>query len=228
MDRKLSLWLATLGLCSLAHGQFVYPRPEYHEHEEGLYKEDPFITHYRKEFFSVFAGDFPRFEKAYAEIKTMSAKNQRDARAMIWLGNGETVEAGLQKAKGHDAEARKLLQKSRETLDRAVALRPEDPNVYMMRAATLYIQGQFWPSSQMPLRAWEELRDDCLRFIAFLGPKMARVSIHVRGETYGELGIAYEKLGDKAKAKAAFRKIIALDPGTDYETRAQKELERLG
>ena len=189
--------------------------------------EDPFIVKYRKEFFSVFRGDFKRFDRAFDEIVKMVAKDPKDARAIVWLGNGQTVKAGLLQNAGKKAEGEKMLAESRKNLDLAVSLRPKDPNIYMMRAATLFIQGQYWPESDIPRSNWEKLRDDCKKFIAYLGPdRIKRVSIHVRGEALGELGIAYSKLGDRDKAKEAFQRVIQLDPGTDYEVRAKKEIAK--
>lgn len=228
MQSKSFFVVCFLGLYAQGVGQFVYPKPEYNVPEPGLYVEDPFIVKYRKEFFSVFRGDFKRFEKAFGEIQSMVQKDPTDARALVWLGNGQTVKAGLSENLGKKKEATILLAQSRKNLDRAVALLPEDPNIYMMRAATLFIQGQYWPANNIPMANWEKLRDDCNHFIAFLGPeKIKRVSIHVRGEALGELGIAYVKLGEKDKARKAFEQVIALDPGTDYETRARKEIANL-
>jgi len=218
--------LFTLGVAASA--QFVWPKPEYHQSEPGLYTEDPFIIKYRAEFFAVFRGDVKRFENAFAEIEALVKKDPKDARAMVWLGNGQTVRAGLGYLQKKPDEARPLMVLSRQTLDRAVALSPEDPNIYMMRAATLYVQGMVAPPEDMPRRAWETLRDDLRKFIAFVGDRMPRASIHLRGETYGELGIAYLRLDEPKRAVVAFRKVIELCPGTAYEDRARRELIALG
>lgn len=213
---------------SPAFAQFVYPKPEYNVSVPGTYTEDPFIVKYRARFFAEFRGDFATFEKAYEEITEMVRKNPKDPRALVWLGNGQTVKAGVLRLRNQTQEASELLAKSRETLNRAVALRPDDPNIYMMRAATLYIQGQYWPNDQLPRSLWETLRDDCLKFIQFVGPeRMRKVSIHVRGEAYGELGIAYARLGEKEKAREAFEMVIKLNPGTAYEDRARREIAKL-
>lgn len=220
----------SLMICTLAmdaRAQFVWPRPGDHQHSESLYKEDPFITKYRQRFFSVFRGDFATFEKARLEIETMVKQNPKDARAMVWLGNAQTIEAGLAQTKNQTAEAKKLLELSRKTLDQAVALKSQDPNIYMMRAVTLFIQGQYFAKESLPQRNWELLRDDCKRFLKLLGPKLESVSVHVRGETYGELGIAYARLGDKTNAKKTFETLAKLMPGTEYERRANRELEQL-
>jgi lipoprotein NlpI len=215
--------LASFGFC-----QFVVPRSEDHVHEKSLYVEDPFITQYRHRFFAVFQGDFATFRKAYLEIASMVAKNPNDARALVWLGNGQTVDAALHFGKGKQKDADDLLKLSRRNLDAAVALRPNDPNIFMMRAATLYVQGMYWPSTTLPRSVWETLRDDCQHFITLLGPdKIARVSVHVRGEAYGELGIAYLHLGERDKAADAFRNVARLCPNSAYEERARKELLKL-
>lgn len=217
-----------LAMGSGASAQFVYPKPEYNRPEPGLYTEDPFIVEYRRKFFAVFRGDFKTFEKAYDEVQAMVQKNPADARALVWLGNGQTVKAGLLMTQGKREASFTLLRTSRANLDQAARLRPKDPNIYMMRAATLYIQGQYWPVKDLPRSNWECLRDDCLRFITYIGPtRLPRASIHLRGETYGELGIAYLRLNDPEKARQAFTQILRLCPDTDYAKRAQRELAQL-
>ncbi len=224
---RLALPLLVLILTTIADAQFAYPRPQDNVSEPGLYTEDPFIVHYRKRYFAVFRGDYKTFQTAHAEIREKVRKNPNDARALVWLGNGQTIEAGFLKLRDRKAALR-LLAVSRRTLDRAVALRPDDPNIYMMRAATLYSQGQYWSAKELPRSVWTTLRDDCQRFIRFLRPdRLPRVSIHMRGETFGELGIALKNLGDERGARAAFRRVIELCPGTQYAERAHKEIAAL-
>jgi tetratricopeptide (TPR) repeat protein len=208
--------------------QFVNSRnPDYHKSEPGLYTEDPFIVKYRKEYFAVFQGDFKRFRAAHAEIKVMVEKNPKDARAMVWFGNGQMVEAGLASL-SDKKKALEFWKDSSKTLDNAVALTPEDPNIYMMRAATLIIAGEKFPTEFIDKTVWTRLRDDCEKFIKYIGPdRMPRTSIHLRGEAYGCLGVAQSKLGEHEKAKRAFEMVIKLNPGTDYEKRAKAEIEAL-
>ncbi|MFQ3587488.1 MAG: tetratricopeptide repeat protein [Fimbriimonadaceae bacterium] len=212
-----------------ASAQFVWPKPEYNRPVPGTYVEDPFIVKYRADFFRVFRGDVETFQRAFAEIETMVRRNPDDPRARVWLGNGQTVKAVLAVIRDRDRErARSLLELSWANMDRAVARSPRDPNIRMMRAATLYVQGQYLPEDMVPGRVWEQLRDDCLWFIGYIGPeRMRKVSIHVRGETFGELGIAYLRLGQPLLARGAFQRVIELNPGTAYEERARREIARL-
>ncbi|MFZ4509010.1 MAG: tetratricopeptide repeat protein [Fimbriimonas sp.] len=225
---RLQIALVLFGLAVVAPAQFVWPKPEYNKPVPGTYTEDPFIVEYRQKFFGVFRGDVKSFETGYAEIEAMVKKDPKDARALVWLGNGQTVKAGMLLVRRKNEEALALLEVSRKTLDKAVALSPKDPNIYMMRAATLYIQGQYFPKDKLPKVVWERLRDDCLSFIAYAGPdRIPKLSIHVRGEVHGELGIAYLRLGEIEKARAAFQRVVDLCPGTAYEERAKKELAAL-
>lgn len=226
---RLLLAALALGLALPAAAQFVYTtKPEYHVSEPGLYTEDPFIVEYRQEYFAVFRGDFARFRAAHERIKAMLEDNPDDARALVWYGNGLMVEAGLQLLAGKTEETEKLLGESSITLDRAVELSPDDPNIYMMRAASLSIIGQRFPAEMVDATVWERLRDDCLKFIAYVNPdRMPRASIHLRGEAYGNLGLAYAALGEKEKAKEAFEVVIQMNPGTAYEERAREEIGQL-
>jgi hypothetical protein len=79
---------------STAHGQFVYPKASDNvQKKAGTYAEDPFITEYRQKFFAALRGDFKTFNAGFAEIEAMVKKNPRDARALVWLGNGQTIKA---------------------------------------------------------------------------------------------------------------------------------------
>jgi tetratricopeptide (TPR) repeat protein len=222
------LLLALLSIHSLSFSQFASPRPNDHDHSPDLYQEDPFITRYRHRFFAVFHGDVATFRKAYQEIAQMAANHPNDPRAVVWLGNGQTVEAALKLLRGDTTGSLQELVVSRRNLDRAVSLAPRDPHIYMMRAATLYVQGQYWPAKLLPATVWATLRDDCQSLIAYLGPKrITQVSLHVRGETYGELGIALKNLGETKAAIDAFTKVIQLCPDSNYDARAKREINSL-
>src|SRR5437763_1419556 len=125
MVRRFVLFLTVI-VPSLAFGQFVFPRAEYHEHDPAAYKEDPFVVHYRHEFFSVFSGDYPRFQKAFGEIQAMVKMDPRDARALVWMGNGQTVQAAMLWMQGKKDESVVLIKEARPLLDKAVALKPDD------------------------------------------------------------------------------------------------------
>lgn len=225
--RRLLVALCLLAV-SAAYGQFVYPKPSDNvQKKSNTYVEDPFITEYRQKFFAALRGDFKTFDAAYAEIEAMLKKDPKDARALVWLGNGQTIKAIKANFSGQKDVAERLLGSSRKNLDAAVALKPKDYNIYMMRCATLYAQGQYAANLTIPRANWEKIRDDCLALIKEMGPRMYGASTHVQGETYGELGIAYLRLGEKAKARAAFRKILELTPGSSYAERAEKELASL-
>ena len=220
--------LLGLALAGAAHAQFVYPKSSDNvQKHPGTYKEDPFITEYRQKFFAALRGDFKTFSAAYDEIDAMVKKNPKDARALVWLGNGQTIKAIRLNLLGKRDEAAALMAESRRNEDAAVALQPKNYNIYMMRSTTLYAQAQYAANIPVPRSNWEHIRDDCTALLKEMGPRIDGASTHVQGEAYGELGIAYLKLGEKDKAKDAFQKIIALTPGSAYAERAKKELAAL-
>ncbi len=216
-----------LAAASAAQAQFVPPwnAEEHVQKKPVAYVEDPFVTKYRQKFFAVFRGDLKTFNDAYAEIEGMLKKDPKDARALVWLGNGQTIKAIQANMRGKKDEAAKWLPLSRKNLDDAVAMRPKDYNIYMMRAATLYVQAQYMPGWPMPKENWEKIRDDCNKLLktSSMG-QQANASVHVKGETYGELGVAYLKLGDTANARKTFQTLATLLPGTPFAERAKKEL----
>ena len=226
MRRPLAL--ALILAAATAHGQFVYPKAADNvQKKPGTYVEDPFITEYRQKFFAALRGDFKTFNAAYAEIDAMVRKNPKDARALVWLGNGQTIKAIKANLLGRKDEAAGLMAESRKNVDAAVALRPKDYNIYMMRATTLYAQAQYAPNIPVPRSNWEHIRDDCAALLKEMGPRVGGASTHVQGEAYGELGIAYLRLGEKEKARQAFAKILELTPGSAYAERATKEIAAL-
>ncbi len=220
--------LALLVAATSAQAQFVFPKPSDNvQKRPGTYHEDPFITEYRQKFFAALHGDFKTFNAAYEEIDAMVKKNPKDARALVWLGNGQTIKAIRANLLGQKDQATTLLADSRKNVDAAVALQPKNYNIYMMRATTLYAQAQYVPNIPVPRTNWEHIRDDCEALLKEMGPRIDGASTHVQGEAYGEMGIAYLRLGDKEKARGAFEKIIALTPGSAYAERAKKELAAL-
>lgn len=221
--------LAALFACSAgASAQYVWPKPGYNDSEPGLYTEDPFIVQYRKEFFAVFSGNFARFERAFEKIEGMVEANPKDARALVWRGNGKMVKAGLALFQNKRDEARSLLRESDIDLDRAVWLSPDDPNIYMMRAATLLLVHQRFPKEWVSRSVYARLLDDSTKFINYIGPlRMPRTSIHLRGEAHASLAIAYEGLGLRSAAVKAWQNLAKVNPSTTYAEKAREELDRI-
>jgi hypothetical protein len=215
-------------LASIASCQFVWPKPGDHDGDVAVYQEDPMLTTYRVRFFAVLRGDFAGFDQVCAEMEAIIKKNPKDPIALSWRGSGQTIRGNLEYVKGHKELGLKLLADSRATLDKALSMRPDDPNLHIMRTAMLYTQGQYMPVKLLPKAVWLDIIEDCQWFLRFLGPeKFGRASTHLKGEAFGEMGVAYAKLGDKLMAQAMFEQVIRYCKGTAYEAKAQKEIAAL-
>ena len=94
MRRLLSL-VTLVAAASAAHGQFVPPwnMKEHEQAKPAAYVEDPFVTEYRQKFFAAMRGDSKTFNQAYADMEAMLKKDPKDARALVWRGNGKTIKA---------------------------------------------------------------------------------------------------------------------------------------
>ncbi len=229
--RRLRLgWLAgmALGVSGLAQGQAVVMPPQANgpqarasDHVSG-FLEDPFVTEYRRKFFSVFAGKTDEFEQGMRELSAMLAKNPNDARALVWHGNGLMVRAGLLKFHGKPEEGRALLVESKQELDRAVALDPDNVNILAMRAVTLYIAGKYWMDADLPKGSWQAVIADLEKSRRILGPeRMKKLSIHARGEILSELATAYTRTAQPGKARELWQEVEQAVPGSSYAEKAE-------
>lgn len=195
------------------------------EDHVSAFLEDPFITKYRKKFFSVFQGKFGEFEGGMTELEAMLKKNPHDARALVWHGNGLTVRAGLQKMIGKGQDAVKLLTASRKELDRAVNLSPDDVNIIAMRAVTIHTMGQYWKPEEVPAGSWELLIADLEKTRQIIGKeRFPKISVHARGEILTELADGYQRVGKNAEATALWKETLVSVPNSRYATMAEKAL----
>jgi hypothetical protein len=218
--------IAALALLPVAaSAQYLYPTPAENVSEPGLYVEDPFIVEYRKKFFAVFRGDFATFEAGMTEIEAMVEADPNDARALVWRGNGRMVRAGILFLQNKAEDARQLLSQSRADMDRAVSITPEDPNIYMMRAATLLLIHQRFPREWSDEALYATLETDALNFVGHIGwHRLPRTSIHLRGEALASLAIAQRELGKWEESKLNWRRLMMLNRGTRYEAKAAQDL----
>jgi cytochrome c556 len=222
-----ALLIALLASPLAASAQYLYPTPEENRSEPGLYVEDPFIVEYRKKFFAVFRGDLQTFSKAFDEVSQMVERDPSDARALVWRGNGKMVKGGIALFQNDMETARGLLAGSLADLDAAVALSPEDPNIYMMRAATLLLIHQRFPEGWSARPLYERLERDALKFLGHIGwRRLPRTSIHLRGEALASLAIAQRELEKFEESLVSWRRLEMLNRGTRYEAKAREDAEQ--
>ena len=188
--------------------------------------EDPFVTKYRKKFFAVFAGKTGEFEQGMSELDALLAKNPKDARALVWHGNGLMVRAGLLRFKGKSEEGHKVLLNSKIELDKAVALDPDNVNILAMRAVTLHIAGQYWPEKELPAGTWTTIIHDLEKSRKIINPeRMKKISVHARGEILSELANAYGKAGNREKSRGLWEEVKQVVPGSKYAVQAEAALQ---
>ena len=134
--------------------------------------------------------------------------------------------AGLKKFYGDSKTGQKLLLDSKNELDRAVSLDPENVNILAMRAVTLHIAGQYWKAQDLPPDTWQTIVRDLEKSRRIIRPdRMKRLSVHARGEILSELAEAYGKLGERGKSLAIWREVEKSVPNSKYAKQAESELQ---
>ena len=195
------------------------------EDHQSSFLEDPFITEYRRKFFSVFQGKTAEFEGGMSELDMMLQKNPDDARALVWRGNGLMVRAGLLKLRGKGEEGKRLLQESRKEMDRAVSISPDDVNIIAMRAVTVHMMGMYWKNEDIPAGSWEALIADLEKTRKLIGgERFKQISVHARGEILTELANGYKRVGKMKQANTLWRETLLLAPDSRYSRMAEKAL----
>lgn len=203
----------------------VKPKDKDHVSE---FLEDPFVTKYRRLFFSVFNGKMDGYAEGMKELEAMLAKNPNDARALVWHGNGLMIRGGLQRFRGQRQEAVKSLVDSRKELDRAVSLDPENVSILAMRAVTIFGMGTYFNENEIPAGSWQKLISDLEKSRKIIGPdRMKKLSVHARGEILTELATGYTHVGKFDKARALWNEALKAVPDSQYSKKAELALKAM-
>ncbi|MFP4353120.1 MAG: hypothetical protein ACLFRP_02035 [Puniceicoccaceae bacterium] len=161
------------------------------------------------------AGDEKAVVRAQEIFEALQAEHPEDARVLVFLGNLYTLRA-------RDAVFyRKMgwLEKGLETIDRAVALEPEDPHVRSVRAVNSYRLPRLFGRRDVAgedfavLLEWaeedpERFSPDLLRFVYFHAGR-------------------YEARSDRARARELYELALAVPAESVSESEIRKALEEV-
>jgi len=174
----------------------------------------------REDFFAGITGDTARFDRAMTTCEQALATDPRNAAALVWHGAGLLVRSGLAFREGRSDEGISLNIRAMREMNDAVAMRPDDVQVLIPRAAILLASGRFAPADQVRSMA-RTAAADYEKVLAIEAPYFPTLATHSRGELLGGLATAYRLSGEDDKATSYLRRISAELPGTAYDTKAQ-------
>jgi tetratricopeptide (TPR) repeat protein len=178
----------------------------------------------RADFFAGIAGDEARMKKAMDLCEKVLAENPNHAEALVWHGAGLFGQAGAAFQKGDPTNGRTLFDRGITEMNRAVTLAPDDPGVLITRAAVL-LEG----TRAMPLETARPLLESALknyeRVLEVQAPIFGTLGDHPKGELLFGLAEGYARLGDAAKARAYFERLVADAPASGQAPKAKQWLE---
>jgi tetratricopeptide (TPR) repeat protein len=162
----------------------------------------------RADFFAGMAGDDAAFARAMKVCDDALAANADDAEALVWRGAGHLFESGMAYRKGDMATGGTLWGRGLGEMDRAVTLDPDNLGVRIPRGAALLGAAPHIPDPAVARTLYERAASDYQVALRVQEPYMTKLSTHAREELFFGLADAHAQLGDDAKARTYFERLV--------------------
>lgn len=181
-------------------------------------------TTVRADMFAGLGGDTARFAKAMEACERTLARDPKHPEALVWHGSGLFFQAGQAFQAGDMAKGGPLWERGLAEMNEAVSLAPDSLAVVIPRGAVLLQAARFVP----PPMAEPLLRTGVADFEHVLELQKSyfhTLGDHPKGELLFGLADGYARLGDKAKARAYFERLVADAPASGQAPRARAWIE---
>jgi pentatricopeptide repeat protein len=174
----------------------------------------------REDFFAGFSGSPERLARGMARAEAALAAAPDHAEAMVWHGGGLLFLAGQAFQSGDTATGMERFGRGLGEMNKAVELAPDRVAVRVPRGATLFEATRFMPAAQAePLLRLAVT--DFERALELQAAVFDSLGGHARGELLFGLADGYARLGDSAKARQYFDRMIregGPSPRREYAT----------
>ena len=175
----------------------------------------------RADFFAGLEGDAVAFARAMKTCDDILATRPDDPEALVWRGSGRLWEAGLAYRKGDFQNGRALWDRALGEMDRAVAVAPDAIGVRIPRGAALLGAAPHVPDPAASRSLYERAAADYETTLRLQEPTLAKLSTHAREELFFGLADVQAHLGDKAKARSYFERLVRDCPDSQLVPYAQ-------
>ena len=177
----------------------------------------------RADFFAGFGGDAERLQKAMETCERVLAEQPANAEALVWHGSGLAFEAGSAFRRGDREAGMELWSRGLGEMDRAVVLEPDNVGVRIPRGAMLLqATRNMPPDAARPLV--EKALGDYERVLELQSSYFSTLGDHPKGELLFGLAEGYSRLGDVAKARIYFNRLLTDAPGSGQTAKAKQWL----
>jgi len=187
--------------------------------------EERFDFKVRGDFFDGLGGDTAALDRAMKVCDDTLAKNPKHAEALVWHGAGTMARARFAFQGGDSQKGMQLYTRGLDEMARAVALAPRSVAVRIPRGAVLLNMAPHLPEPERT-KLLEAGLDDYEVTLAVQQPRFATLSLHAREQLLYGLTDGYANLGDGAKAKAFYDRMV-VDAG-DSELLARAKARAAG
>lgn len=178
----------------------------------------------RADFFAGLAGDEARMKRAIDLCEKTLAENPRHVEALVWHGAGLLGQARVAFQKGDMTTGGPLFDRAIKEMNEAMTLAPDNPAVLIPRGAVLLEATRFMPPDigrpllESAVRSYE-------RVLEIQAPIFSTMGDHPKGELLFGLAEGSARLGDQAKARAYFERLISDAPGSGQAPKAKVWME---
>lgn len=174
----------------------------------------------RADFFAGIAGDEARLARVIDVCEQTLATNPNHAEAHVWHGAALLARAGRAFQQGDAAAGGPLFDRGVKEMNDAVALAPDSPGVLIPRGAVLLEATRTMPPAmaapllQSAVQNYEHALD-------MQGPVFTSLGDHAKGELLFGLAEGWSRLGDAARARRYFERLIAEAPSSGQTPKAR-------
>ena len=173
---KLASWLIAAGLAMIVA-----------DPAQPQQSVQPFRYEVREDMFQGFAGDRAAFTRAMALCEARLAENPNHAEALVWHASGLLFQAGEAFRARNESGATALNQRALTEMARAVALRPDEIEVLVVRASSLLAAAMNTSDGERARPHIVTAVVDFEKAVALQQRQLASMATHPKGELYAGL-----------------------------------------
>ena len=170
----------------------------------------------RADFFAGVAGDAAALDRAMRLIEQTLAKDPRRADVLVWHGAGLVTRAEQALEKGDRAAGALSWQQGLKEMNDAAAREPENVAVLIPRGAVLLEVSRSVPDQEQAKALLATGVADYENVLRLQAPYFMYLSTHSRGELLFGLAEGVHRLGDRARARTFFERLLTEAKDSEY------------
>ncbi len=167
-----------------------------------------FNAELEKDFQKGSAGDEAALARAVKAADEILAINPKNAETLLWCGATGLSQAGKAFQSGNFAEGSELWQKALDNMKSAVEIAPDNISIRMIRAAALSTAAKHFPAPEVVRNLRETVIADYEKVLTLTSENFKATPEKRRQQILSGLADAYDKLGDKTKARVFYRRLV--------------------